>query len=256
MLSIKPKVLYVRDPKTGKFIPLVAIRGGKGPPGSIENITDYLTSETGDSVELAMSQKGVTLLLSGIESELENLATELSKAKLELTETKAELTEANAELTETKAELIKVTNSLNFLYGNGTLGLEYFLGADSCYSVVGIGNATDTEIVIPSSICNIPVKYILPHAFQSCASFTSVTIGNGVTSIGDWALNACTELTSVTIPNSVTKIGQYAFQSCDKLTDIYYQGTEAEWEAIDIHVGNQSVIGAATIHFVSSLSEE
>ena len=38
-------------------------------------------------------------------------------------------------------------------------------------------------------------------------SLTSVTIGNSVTSIGDWRSINCTSLTSVTIPNSVTSIG-------------------------------------------------
>ena len=91
MLSIKPKILYVRDQKTGKFVPLLAIRGvegAKGPPGSIDNIADYLTSETGDSAELAMSQKGITLLLGGVGTELENVKTEL---ETELDETKTAL---------------------------------------------------------------------------------------------------------------------------------------------------------------------
>jgi hypothetical protein len=40
---------------------------------------------------------------------------------------------------------------------------------------------------------------------------TSVTIGNGVTTIGSGAFSRCWELTSVTIPDSVTTIGSYAF---------------------------------------------
>lgn len=41
-----------------------------------------------------------------------------------------------------------------------------------------------------------------------------VTIGNSVTSIGDYAFKGCSGLTSVTIPNSVTSIGDYAFLYC------------------------------------------
>ena len=48
----------------------------------------------------------------------------------------------------------------------------------------------------------------------------SVTIGNSVTSIGDYAFYYCTGLTSVTIPNSVTSIGYGAFYDCSGLTSI------------------------------------
>jgi hypothetical protein len=47
-----------------------------------------------------------------------------------------------------------------------------------------------------------------------------VTIGNGVTSIGDWTFSGCTGLTSVNIPNSVTTIGSYAFTNCSSLTSV------------------------------------
>ena len=49
---------------------------------------------------------------------------------------------------------------------------------------------------------------------------TSVTIGNSVTNIGDYAFFGCTGLTSVTIPNSVTSIGEAAFAYCPGLTSV------------------------------------
>jgi len=47
-----------------------------------------------------------------------------------------------------------------------------------------------------------------------------VTIGNSVTSIGDYAFYYCSGLTSVNIPNSVTSIGEYAFQNCYGLISV------------------------------------
>ena len=52
----------------------------------------------------------------------------------------------------------------------------------------------------------------------------SVTIGNGVTSIGYEAFEGCSGLTSVTIPDSVTSIGDGAFSDCSGLTSVTMQG--------------------------------
>ncbi len=102
-----------------------------------------------------------------------------------------------------------------------------------------------TSITIPES-----VTCISPGAFCHCTSLMSfggkyaspdglflidsgsliaialgslgaeVSIPEGVTSIGDWALSVCTDLTSITIPESVTSIGDYAFSGCTSLTSI------------------------------------
>ncbi|MBQ6831347.1 MAG: leucine-rich repeat domain-containing protein [Oscillospiraceae bacterium] len=51
-------------------------------------------------------------------------------------------------------------------------------------------------------------------------SIKKVVIGNGVTSIGDYAFYECCNLVSVTIPNSVTSIGRCAFVACRKLSGV------------------------------------
>ena len=48
----------------------------------------------------------------------------------------------------------------------------------------------------------------------------SVTIPEGVTSIGRSAFSGCSSLASVTIPESVTSIGEYAFSSCSSLKEL------------------------------------
>ena len=58
------------------------------------------------------------------------------------------------------------------------------------------------------------------YAFYECSSLTSVTIPDGVTKIGRDAFSSCTSLTRVTIGNSVTSIGNYAFYECSSLTSI------------------------------------
>ena len=57
-------------------------------------------------------------------------------------------------------------------------------------------------------------------AFNSCSSLASITIPNGVTSIGNSAFSSCSSLASITIPNGVTSIGNSAFSRCSSLTSI------------------------------------
>ncbi len=57
-------------------------------------------------------------------------------------------------------------------------------------------------------------------SFKDCKSLTSVTLPDGLTSIGENAFYNCTKLTSITIPNSVTTIGSAAFKFCEGLTSV------------------------------------
>ena len=79
---------------------------------------------------------------------------------------------------------------------------------------------SDSNVVIPAYIGNIPVTTIGEYAFSNCTSLTSVTIPDSVTSIDNSAFTNCISLTSVTIPDSVTSIGSWAFSSCKNLTSI------------------------------------
>lgn len=228
MLSINPKLLYVRNQKTGKFVPLVAIIGPKGPPGSIDNITDYLTNETGDSEELAISQQGFTALLTNLETKLEN---------------------TNTELTQVSSELKQLLDYLNIPYYDGTKGLEFEL-VDKTYVITSAGSAlNEGRIIIPSKIFDIPVTSIGEAAFEDYTLITSVTIPDSVTSIGANAFSGCTGLTHISMSNSVTYIAGSAFENCISLKDVYYYGTEEDWNSIDIRMGNQSLTNAI-IHYL------
>jgi hypothetical protein len=70
-------------------------------------------------------------------------------------------------------------------------------------------------------------------------SLIQVTIGNGVTSIGDSAFVYCTNLTSVTIPNSVTSIGIGAFALCVGLISVTVDANNANYSSLDDVVFNK-----------------
>ena len=57
-------------------------------------------------------------------------------------------------------------------------------------------------------------------AFFNCGSLTDIEMPNSVTSIGALAFASCWLLTDIKIPESVTSIGNYAFSGCDRLTHL------------------------------------
>ena len=64
------------------------------------------------------------------------------------------------------------------------------------------------------------VTSIGDFAFSDCKSLSDVTIGNQVTSIGDFAFSDCKSLSDVTIGNHVTSIGECAFYNCKSLDEV------------------------------------
>ena len=140
------------------------------------------------------------------------------------------LTEIIFHGTEEEWNAIQKGTDWNTYTGNYTLtflpgavpseGLAFTSNGDGTCYVSGIGTCTDTDIVIPStSPTGNTVTAIDNYAFQFC-SFSSITIPNSVTSIGNHAFVNCHDLTSVTIPDSVTSIGLFAFSDCIGLTSV------------------------------------
>lgn len=81
----------------------------------------------------------------------------------------------------------------------------------------------------------------------------SFVIPSGVKAINKHAFAFCTDLTCVTIPVTATYIDEYAF-AASGLTDIYYQGTETQWNAINVAANNEALLNA-TIHFCPVLPD-
>ncbi len=68
------------------------------------------------------------------------------------------------------------------------------------------------EVIIPESLGGKKVTVIGDGAFFALTELTSVTIPEGVESIGIYAFSDCTLLESVNIPASVWRIAPYAFE--------------------------------------------
>ena len=75
---------------------------------------------------------------------------------------------------------------------------------------------------------------------------SDVIIPNSVTYIGVVALSDG-NLTSVTIPTSVTEVAGNAFFANGSLLDVYYEGSEEQWKAINFEFSDE--LSKATIHY-------
>lgn len=100
--------------------------------------------------------------------------------------------------------------------------------------VVGIAEMAFSNILsLTSMMIQEPVTNIGPSAFHHCTSLMSVAIPSSVTTIGGNAFRLCTGLISVAIPASVTNIGAGAFESCHSLTAISVDPSNPRYSTAD-----------------------
>ena len=87
------------------------------------------------------------------------------------------------------------------------------------------------------------------HAFENCAGLDgTVVIPQEVINIGEAVFHKCNEISRIDLPDSVKYISAKAFGEMNALTDVYYAGSESDWEKISINADNQA-LNNARIHF-------
>ena len=92
------------------------------------------------------------------------------------------------------------------------------------------------------------VKEIREDAFYKCKYVVYIRIADGVAYIPADAFNSCESFTTIVIPESVTKVGEYAFDFGCPVYQVYYCGTEEQWNAIEVGSGNENLTDANIHH--------
>ena len=100
-------------------------------------------------------------------------------------------------------------------YTGGVQTMQYYI-ADR------LGSATFAYYRIPRALKEVTVTggHLLYSAFDSCANITTITLGDGVASIGAGAFDGCSKLAQINIGKGVKSIAGRAFSYCDALTSI------------------------------------
>ena len=97
-------------------------------------------------------------------------------------------------------------------------------------------------------VATIKGKKVSDNAFYNSSTLLSAIIEDGISTIGTHAFSSCPALTSVIIPITVTNILDGAFGGCNLLSNVYYAGSQAQWNSIRISLNNSPLINA-TIHY-------
>lgn len=141
---------------------------------------------------------------------------------------------------------------LYFEKGAGFVARQVFSGG---YHTVQLKNLYIEDI---AAWCAIDFTYGYATNPATCAENVYVsgelvnflTIPDGVTSINDYVFAGFDSLISVTLPASLESIGEFAFRDCSSLRDIYFMGTQAQWEELVAASGLD--LGDVTVHFLGA----
>lgn len=116
-----------------------------------------------------------------------------------------------------------VLQTINIPSGVTSIGDNAFAELSNLSTTININNC-DIGIAAFAQTKITSVKLnsgtIGEGAFANCNNLSSVTLNNGITSIGNYAFNNCGSIVgSVTIPASVTSVGHDIFHNCSGITN-------------------------------------
>ena len=100
-------------------------------------------------------------------------------------------------------------------------------GSDGQYIVLTKHTVSQSDVVIPETIYDLPVREVAESVFAGDKSVKSVTFGSNVRTVGANAFGGCTGLQSVSFSVSASDIaiGDHAFTGCTALTEIDLSGS-------------------------------
>lgn len=91
--------------------------------------------------------------------------------------------------------------------------LEYEIVSNKFYNVVGIGNVTSDEIVVPSTYNGLPVIRIARRVFENKVNLKKIILPDTLLYIDNFAFAGCTALEYIDLPDSLKTIFRCVFSN-------------------------------------------
>lgn len=91
--------------------------------------------------------------------------------------------------------------------------LEYEIVSNKFYNVVGIGNVTSEEIVVPSAYNGLPIIRIASRAFENNVNLKKIILPDTLLYIDNFAFAGCTALEYINLPDSLENIFRCVFSN-------------------------------------------
>ncbi|MBE6755627.1 MAG: hypothetical protein E7555_04125 [Ruminococcaceae bacterium] len=125
--------------------------------------------------------------------------------------------------------------------GVTVIGNDAFEGCDKLSSIhVSSDNTvySSSEGVLYNKAKTELIKYPAGNASET------FKIGAGIQNVRVLSFSNAKNLKAVTISKDVKTIGASAFYGCINIAEVYYEGSETEWKAIEIGTNNNAILGA------------
>ena len=111
-------------------------------------------------------------------------------------------------------------------------GLSFVSNGDGTCSLDGLGNCTDSFIIVPmESPSGDIVVAISDNAFKNCTSIKGIEFSDSIKKIGAYAFYGST-IREVEIPSNIKEIGNYAFAGCKYLTKIEVDASNSKFSSL------------------------
>lgn len=120
-----------------------------------------------------------------------------------------------------------------------------------------------SEVILPDTVEEIPeeafymcfnlskvnlsktnIRSIGARAFGYCEFILNITLPESLETVGEEAFNWCSSIENIIMGKSVKEIATGAFAKCYAIRNVYYTGTQQDFEAISVAEGNSKLTDA------------
>ena len=140
----------------------------------------------------------------------------------------------------------------SFTIGNAAQIYQTYIGTDHIVS--------EEPFLMPIPLTTIQLyggEYLPYGAFSGCNGVTEITLVNfldytdSIKMIETYAFKNCGDLKKVVLGKELEEIKENAFYGCTKLEEVYYAGSETDWNSVSIQTAGNGALSSATMYFYS-----